>query len=372
MIVLAGLYDGIKDYDNALKTDERNLQLTMEGTRWGDDPATQFIDRRMALAKMALVLAKMGDQRRADSVYNAWKAVQYEGNHSRDYFIVDYLRKSGRYQETIPVYNQLIQQVRENGDTLGEMMNTAKWGLAWVYKKTGRYQEAAELYSQVLEIQDTLKNRKARKSAQELAAVYHAQEQELALEHEKSENAIDRLIIIIVLAVLLGVAVYTITVVRQKHTISLKNQSLAAQISEAMKYKDLYQEEMAKRNTPPNDISDLNTLTDEQLFQHINDVIVRERLFLDSRFERQTIMDRFQLSKERVGAIFAKGSQYAKLTDYTQELRLEYSTILLSDNPDKSISQVADESGFSSYSYYCKCFRQRFGMTPSEFRMSSK
>ena len=251
LIVLAGLYDGIKDYDNALKTDERNLQLTMEGTRWGDDSATQFIDRRMALAKMALVLAKMGDQRRADSVYNAWKAVQYEGNHSRDYFIVDYLRKSGRYQETIPVYNQLIQQVRENGDTLGEMMNTAKWGLAWVYKKTGRYQEAAELYSQVLEIQDTLKNRKARKSAQELAAVYHAQEQELALEHEKSENAIDRLIIIIVLAVLLGVAVYTITVVRQKHTISLKNQSLAAQISEAMKYKDLYQEEMAKRNTPP-------------------------------------------------------------------------------------------------------------------------
>ena len=161
------------------------------------------------------------------------------------------------------------------------------------------------------------------------------------------------------------------TVVRQKRTINLKNQSLVAQISEAMKYKDLYQEEMAKRNTAPNDISDLNTLTDEQLFQYVNDVVVRERLFLDSRFDRQTIMDRFQLSKERVGAIFAKGSQYAKLTDYTQELRLEYSTMLLSNNPDKSISQVADESGFGSYSYYCKCFRQRFGMTPSEFRMSS-
>lgn len=372
LIVLAGLYDDMEDYDNALKTDERNLQLTMEGTRWGDDPTTQLIDRRMALAKMALVLAKMGHLQRADSVYNAWKAVQYEGNHSRDYFIVDYLRKSGRYQETIPVYQQLIQQVREHGDTLGEIMNTAKWGLAWVYKKTRRYQQAAELFSQVLEIQDTLKSRQARKSAQELAAVYHAQEQELALEQEKSENAINRLMIIIVLAVLLGVAVYTITVVRQKRTIHLKNQSLAAQISEAMKYKDLYQEEMAKKNTPPSDISDLNTLTDEQLFQYVNDVIVRERLFLDSRFERQTIMDRFQLTKERVGAIFAKGSQYAKLTDYTQELRLEYSTTLLSDHPDKSISQVADESGFSSYSYYCKCFRQRFGMTPSEFRMSSQ
>ena len=371
LIVLAGLYDGIKDYDNALKTDERNLQLTMDGTRWGDAPDQQFIDRRMALAKMALVLAKMGNLQRADSVYNAWKAVQYEGNHTRDYFIVDYLRKSGRYQETIPVYNQLIQQVREHGDTLGEIMNTAKWGLAWVYKKMGNYQQATELYSQVVDIQDTLKNRKARKNAQELAAAYHAQEQELALEHEKSANTRNRLIIIIVLAVLLGVAVYTYTVVRQKRIINLKNQSLVAQISEAMKYKDLYKEEMAKRNTAPNDISDLNTLTDEQLFQYVNDVVVRERLFLDSRFDRQTIMDRFQLSKERVGAIFAKGSQYAKLTDYTQELRLEYSTMLLTNNPDKSISQVADESGFGSYSYYCKCFRQRFGMTPSEFRMSS-
>lgn len=371
LIVLAGLYDGMKDYANALKIDERNLQLTMEGTRWGDAPDQQFIDRRMALAKMALVLAKMGNLQRADSVYNAWKAVQYEGNHTRDYFIVDYLRKSGRYQETIPVYNQLIQQVREHGDTLGEIMNTAKWGLAWVYKKMGNYQQATELYSQVVDIQDTLKNRKARKNAQELAAAYHAQEQELALEHEKSANTRNRLIIIIVLAVLLGVAVYTYTVVRQKRIINLKNQSLVAQISEAMKYKDLYKEEMAKRNTAPNDISDLNTLTDEQLFQYVNDVVVRERLFLDSRFDRQTIMDRFQLSKERVGAIFAKGSQYAKLTDYTQELRLEYSTMLLTNNPDKSISQVADESGFGSYSYYCKCFRQRFGMTPSEFRMSS-
>ena len=178
LIILAGLYDEMKDYDNALKTDERNLQLTKEGTRWGDDPNAQLIDRRMALAKMASVLTKKGDLQRADSVYNVWKAVQYEGNHARDYFIVDYLRRRGRYQETVPVYQTLIQQVREHGDTLGEMMNTAKWGLAWVYKKMGNYQQSTELYSQVLDIQDTLKNRKARKNAQELAAVYKAQEQE--------------------------------------------------------------------------------------------------------------------------------------------------------------------------------------------------
>ena len=64
------------------------------------------------------------------------------------------------------------------------------------------------------------------------------------------------------------------------------------------------------RKHSASDIMDLDTLSDEQLFQYINDIVVRERLFLDSNFDRQTIMDRFQLSKERVGASFSKGSQY--------------------------------------------------------------
>jgi len=91
-----------------------------------------------------------------------------------------------------------------------------------------------------------------------------------------------------------------------------------------------------------------------------------------SAFGRDAIMERFQLSKERVGAAFSKGSKYAKLTDYLQEVRLEYSTLLMSTRPDMSISQIALDCGFSSYAYYGKCFRCRFGMTPTEFRQSAE
>ena len=371
MIILAGLYNDMNDLDHALKVDERNVQLTMKGTRWGTTPQLQLIDRRMALAKMAYCLAKMGNFHRADSAYAAWQAVEYEGDHTRDYFIADYLRERGRYHEAVKINDDLIQIIRAHGDTLGEMMNSAKWGLAEIYQKMGNYKQAADLYVQVLEINDTLKARQAQNTAQELAAVYHSHEQQLALEQEQAANTRQRLILIIVLSVLLGVAVYAFIVMRQKRLISQKNQSLAAQITEAMIYKEKYNNEVARMVATADKAPDVNTLTDEQLFQYINDVIVRDRLFLDSRFDRQTIMERFQLTKERVGSAFAKGSQYAKLTDYTQGLRLEYSTLLIADHPEKSISQVASESGFSSYSYYCKCFRQRFGMTPSEFRTSS-
>jgi AraC-like DNA-binding protein len=381
--MLASMYGAVKDYDHALQTNERNLQLTIDGTRWGAAPAQQLIDRRMALAKKASVLAQMGRSasgslqaryyQQADSAYAAWKAIEYEGNHTRDYFIVDYMKKRGRYQEAATIYNGLIERIRQQGDTLGEMMNTTKWGLAEVYRKMGHCSQAADLYEQVLEIQDTLKSRKARNSAQELAAIYHEKEQEQTIMQQQAENTRQRYLLFIVLAVLVGVIVLAVVIIRKNRIISRKNLSLAAQITEAMTYKEKYMQEKLKFDKPAStsDVTDLDTLSDEQLFQYINDVIVRERLFLDSHFDRQTIMDRFQLSKERVGAAFSKGSQYAKLTDYTQELRLEYSTLLMSTNPEKSVSQIALDCGFSSQAYYSRCFRQRFGMSPTEFRSSA-
>jgi len=379
--LLASLYSEMKDYDSALHTNERNLLLTMEGTRWGAAQNQQLIDRRMALAKKAGLLARMGRAssgsqqsayfQRADSAYAAWKAVQYEGNHTRDYFIVDYMKRRGLHREAVTIYNGLIERVRQQGDTLGEMMNTAKWGLAEVYHQMGNCEQAAALYEQVLEIQDTLKSRKARSSAQELAAIYHDKEQQQTIMQQEAENTRQEAIILIIVIVLIAVAAFSVIVLRKNRIIHRKNQSLAQQITEAMIYKERYMQQMAESTRSEGETTDPDKLTDEQLFQYINDVIVRERLFLAPNFDRQQIMDRFQLSKERVGAAFSKGSQYAKLTDYTQELRLEYSTLLMSSRPDLSISQIALDCGFSSYAYYGKCFRRRFGMTPTEFRQSA-
>lgn len=376
MIILAGLYSDMNDLDNALRTDERNVRLTMEGTRWGNTPQLQLIDRRMALAKTAYCLAKMGNFQRADSVYTAWQSVQYEGDHTRDYFIADYLRERGRYPEAVKVNDDLIQKIRAHGDTLGEMMNCAKWGLAEVYQKMGNYKQAADLYVQVLEINDTLKARQAQNTAQELAAIYHDQEQKQTIQEQEMANTRKNYILVIVVAVLIGVIAYTVITVRQKRIISQKNRSLVKQITEAMTYKELYNNEKArlaeltsqnKKDQQSDAPTDLNAMTDEQLFQYVTEVIERERLFLDPGFERQTVMDRFQLSKERVGNIFSQ-SEHAKLTNYIQQLRLEYAAQLLVEQPERSIVQIATDSGFSSHKYFTDRFRQYFSMTPTEFR----
>ena len=371
MIMLAGLYNDMNDPKGALPIDERNVALTHSGTRWTNYPNLQLIDRRMALAKMAYTLAKLGNYHRADSAYVAWQAVQYEGNHVRDYFISDYLRERGRYREAEKIYLEHIDRIRAQGDTLGEMMNNSKWGLAEIYQNMGEYKRAAELYVQVLEIQDTLKSRTAQNTAQELAAAYQTQELQQQLMEEQMHNTRQHYWLALIALLLIAATGYTMSTVRKNRIISQKNQSLAAQITEALRYKDLYREQQAEKEETKEEVSDLSTLPDDQLFRYVSDVIERERLFLNPNFGRQTIMERFHLSKERVGSMFSQ-SEHSKLTNYIQQLRMEYAAKMLVEQPAKSIVQIAQECGFSSHKYFTARFRQYYNMTPSEFRTAQQ
>lgn len=373
--LLASLYSEMKDYDNSLKTNERNLQLTMQGTRWGPVQNQQLIDRRMALAKTAALLARMGINssdsqksayfQRADSAYAAWKAVEYEGNHTRDYFIVDYMKRRGLYHEAAAIYADLIERIRLQGDTLGEMMRTAKWGLADVCHQMGNSEQAATLYEEVLEIRDTLMSRKARNTAQELAAIYHAKEQEQTIMQQEAENTRQRYILFSVIAVLLAVAALAVTVAVKNRSIRRKNRILARQIADALKYKEIAHQAAAPMP------QDTKQMTDEELYHYIRDTIIREHLFTAPDFGRDTIMNRFNLSKERVGAIFSSVGQYAKMSSHIQQMRLDYGARLLVENPDMSISEVASRCGFSRGTYFSTSFRQCFGMSPSDYRRNA-
>ena len=79
-------------------------------------------------------------------------------------------------------------------------------------------------------------------------------------------------------------------------------------------------------------------------------------------------MERFHLSKERVGTIFSKSSEYGEMSTYILKLRLDYAAKLLMEQPDKTVVQIASDSGFSSSAYFSNCFRQQFGMTPTDYR----
>jgi AraC-like DNA-binding protein len=204
----------------------------------------------------------------------------------------------------------------------------------------------------------------------ELAAIYHDREQEQIIMRQEAVNTRNRYILFSVIAALLGVITLAVIVIHKNRSIRRRNRALAQQIAENVNYRKKYWEEKSAQ-MPSAASDDPNELTDEQLFLYIHEIIVHDRLYLDPNFGRQTIMDRFQLSKERVGTIFSKGSEHAKMSSYIQQLRLDYAAQLLANAPERSVVQIATDCGFGSSSYFSNCFRQHFGFSPTDFRRNA-
>ncbi|MBR1872177.1 MAG: AraC family transcriptional regulator [Bacteroidales bacterium] len=112
-------------------------------------------------------------------------------------------------------------------------------------------------------------------------------------------------------------------------------------------------------------------MTDEELFAFLRDTIVSEKLYLDYRIDRQQLMDRFHISKDRIGAAFAQGSEYRSLIDFLNETRLNYSARLLIHHPEMTIEEIAISSGFNNATTFGRNFKLRYALTPTEFRSQS-
>lgn len=90
--------------------------------------------------------------------------------------------------------------------------------------------------------------------------------------------------------------------------------------------------------------------------------LINERLFEDMHLGR--IAEEFSVSKDYLSNLFKKYTGYT-LPQYIKKERLKYSKELLKSG--YSISHTAYLVRFTSESYYIKCFRDEFGITPGNF-----
>ena len=294
------------------------------------------------------------------------------------------LSSTGRYVETLPLARRIIERLEDYeahpdqyaDDTKRVLKDStsragyinfyrtqAQGYITAAYSALGEHGNMNDAYKQIeRSVQEA--------TAREHIARYNALQQQMQRQEAEARAERSQLITVIFAILLVAALAVLVWYWRQKRIISRKNRALVRQIDEALKYKELFRLDHQQKVPVEQQLAatDINTLTSEQLFQHINEVIVGERLFLDPKFGRQTIIDRFLLSKDRASTIFSQGSSHDSLTDYVQELRLEHAARLLTEQPHASITLVATQSGFASAQYFSKRFRQRFGMSPSDYR----
>ena len=241
----------------------------------------------------------------------------------------------------------------------------------------GRKDSALQVAMQIAEVYDSALIRQKRSDAAELATIYDTQGKERQIAEQRAGKRLFTTISIATGLVALLILAFAVYVYRQWRATQEKNRILAQQITEAVEYKEKLREEKKKQVAFEEEavkaglsISDFTTLTDEQLFLCLRDLIENEQLFLQPDFGRQTLIDRTGLSKECIGAAFAQGSDTNSLPAYVRELRLDYAVRLMNAQPDITIEQVSQASGFTSADTFTRNFRAKFGMTPTAYKQT--
>ena len=287
----------------------------------------------------------------------------------------------GMYDEALTTYAEIARRMA--ADTLNDDYAVILRSRAIAAHAKNHYAEAYDYQTRYADLSKLLSDSLMKGKAHEYAARYHDQEQKLEIAQMNAQSQRKTIIIWAAVIIIMLISIFATWLLRQWRVIRRKNLVLVEQIGEAIEYKEKYEavaddgkkssdtkREKAVPVTPAieSDLLSLDDISDDELFRRLRHAIKREHLYLDPSLDRQKIMDIFQLSRHRVGAAFAQGSEFASLSDFIRDCRLEYSCNLLVTRPDLSIKEVAAKSGFNYASNYSSDFKNRYTMTPSNYR----
>ena len=95
-------------------------------------------------------------------------------------------------------------------------------------------------------------------------------------------------------------------------------------------------------------------------------LMILQRRFAEADFSAQKLATAAGLSERYVNELLYEAG--ASFTMRLMELRLRQAAELLAHPSERRISDIAFDCGFNDLSYFNRCFRRRFGLTPSAAR----
>lgn len=101
-----------------------------------------------------------------------------------------------------------------------------------------------------------------------------------------------------------------------------------------------------------------------------NSAVVRAVDYINANYTEEITMEQLcetaGVSKQHMCRLF-RSTLNSRPMEYAAKRRIQAAKELLTDT-DKTVDEIAEETGFCTGSYFCKLFRRYEGMTPTQFR----
>lgn len=310
--------------------------------------------QRMNIIRLG-IFAKMGRMAEADSIYQ-----QYDIKPTTDplcsEFLLSYYRLRGMNDETLQFLNTAMQNICEDGDTIGRNMQRLLHDMGDFYLSMGDYQRAAEYYVGNSRLADTLAARSLSNLTVEVQKVID-NERDIA-KHQK------HLFIILSGAALL-IVVFLLSL-RQSLIARKRNKKMTVLISQLMHYRNI-----AIQNEKSDEMGKNKAVgaADEELlrFKEVDKRIVMERLFANPDFGRDDLMRLLGVDKNALPALLQRIAK-TNVAGYIGIKRMEYAVSLMKEHPEFTLESIADACGIKSPATFIRNFKAVYDMTPSEYR----
>ena len=329
---------------------------------------------------------------RAEQAYQHYLATEYSQTPVGESLRYNYLQGTGRYHEAIRYLRkreaQLIQEGNEGTYEHKNLLHI----IVGIYEKQGFYGMAAQTYQQMCRIASQLAESDQKVTSLEMISLYESNEKELTIQKQQANlrHMYQRVLAISIGLVLLFL--FTLWLLWQRWRIVRKNRVLAQQINRSISDKQALLEArqtlVALQTTarqsvqqPPaqptpadaepiaNPEESGSDLQSEQLFQQIDAYIRQQQLFLQPAFNMDSLLLQFFISKSRLTKLIRTYTG-GNFNEYVNNLRLDHSLQLMRENPQYTIEVIAEKSGFQSRRTFYRLFRNRYEMTPSEYKQT--
>ena len=96
-----------------------------------------------------------------------------------------------------------------------------------------------------------------------------------------------------------------------------------------------------------------------------------EQHVTDSDFSLNQLSDQFHVSASYLSRII-KEEVHCTFSELINEKRLTQARTLLLSEPPLLMWEIAEQCGFTSQHYFCRVFKNRFGLTPQRYRQLMK
>ena len=352
--ILAKLYTRDGRYDEALRMSQEEEHYVELSRKCHPDEWYHRNLLRVYIIRME-ILAKMGRMAEADRIYQKYRPTINTDPICGDALLC-YFRLHGMYDEALQFLDAAMQNISNDGDSIGHNMLRLLNDRGDIYMRMGEYERAAECYSRTSAIADTLSVHSLSNLTVEVQKVIDS-ERTIAKHREWQ---------IIIIAGIIILVVFILLMLRQNLIVRRKNKRMMALIRQLTSYREAIIQNGDSDEMGENLVSGVSA-EEYKRFKEVDKRIMKEQLFSNPDFGRDDLMRLLGVDKNTLPSLI-NSITGTNVPGYINSKRMEYAVTLVKMHPEYTLGAIAEACGIKSPATFIRNFKAAYDMTPSEYR----